>query len=532
MLLDDALSRALGIPRRLIHQAWTPGWTRQGQGDASRASVAHLRAGEEPSCSVWLPSPLWSWLVALAAVLGAPAPAAGAAAGGCRAGRHLDDVRRPGAGLPRPAVRLGCRCRSTTPTRPAPQIRLALTRAAAHRLAVPAASCSSTPVAPEAPGCRLPSLSDYVPGGVGSSVRLDRLRPARCRRELPVAALLAPLLRLRPAELRAAGGLDLPLLAGHEPQLLGRLRQHRRQARAAAAPDHARHRARHGARSGRRSGVDKIGFYGFSYGTYLGQVYATRYPQRGSAASCSTAWSTRSASGTPPTSTRTAASDRNMNLFWRYLASHPRAFHLGKRWRAVKRGYYRQLRRARPPARWPGAGSVPTSSPTRCSTPAYYVYDWVDAGLRLLRPRAPPPGRRPGRALPRRQHGRRQRASRSTTPCSARDAPWPGWARTRATRWAVHRRAPFLTWGNTWYNAPCLTWQAPPPPHAGRRPAGTVTTKILLINETRDAATPYAGALAVRRLFPSPRSSPASAAPRTRARCPGCRASTTPSRPT
>ena len=28
-------------------------------------------------------------------------------------------------------------------------------------------------------------------------------------------------------------------------------------------------------------------------------------------------------------------------------------------------------------------------------------------------------------------------------------------------------------------------------------------TKILLINETRDAATPYAGALATRRLFPS-----------------------------
>ncbi len=40
------------------------------------------------------------------------------------------------------------------------------------------------------------------------------------------------------------------------------------------------------------------------------------------------------------------------------------------------------------------------------------------------------------------------------------DAPWPNWARTRAASWAVHRRAPFLTWGNTWYNAPCLTWKA------------------------------------------------------------------------
>ena len=72
----------------------------------------------------------------------------------------------------------------------------------------------------------------------------------------------------------------------------------------------------------------------------------------------------------------------------------------------------------------------------------------------------------------------------------------------RRTAWAVHRRAPFLTWGNTWYNAPCLTWQAPR--HARLGVSGkAVTAKMLLISETRDAATPYSGALAVRKLFPS-----------------------------
>jgi hypothetical protein len=82
------------------------------------------------------------------------------------------------------------------------------------------------------------------------------------------------------------------------------------------------------------------------------------------------------------------------------------------------------------------------------------------------------------------------------------DVRWPGWAQTRRQSWAVHRQAPFLTWGNTWYNAPCLTWKAP----RHTRPAvsgSAVTSKILLISETRDAATPYSGALAVRRLFPS-----------------------------
>jgi hypothetical protein len=66
----------------------------------------------------------------------------------------------------------------------------------------------------------------------------------------------------------------------------------------------------------------------------------------------------------------------------------------------------------------------------------------------------------------------------------------------------VHKRAPFVTWNNTWYNAPCLTWKAP----KRIRPAvsgAQVTSRILLISETLDAATPYSGALAVRRLFPS-----------------------------
>ena len=79
---------------------------------------------------------------------------------------------------------------------------------------------------------------------------------------------------------------------------------------------------------------------------------------------------------------------------------------------------------------------------------------------------------------------------------------WPGWAKTRTDARLVHRRAPFVTWSNTWYNAPCLTWRAP----HGTRPSVSgraVTAKMLLVSETRDAATPYSGALTVRNLFPS-----------------------------
>jgi len=83
------------------------------------------------------------------------------------------------------------------------------------------------------------------------------------------------------------------------------------------------------------------------------------------------------------------------------------------------------------------------------------------------------------------------------------DVQWPKrWARWERDAWRQHRQYPFLTWGNTWYNAPCLNWTA----KAGTPTKVTgskVKSRILLISETFDAATPYSGSLAVRRLFPT-----------------------------
>jgi hypothetical protein len=83
------------------------------------------------------------------------------------------------------------------------------------------------------------------------------------------------------------------------------------------------------------------------------------------------------------------------------------------------------------------------------------------------------------------------------------DTQWPTDEAAVATdNWRYHRRAPFFTWGNAWFNAPCATWPAAagtPVPISGTGYGGPV----LLLNEEFDAATPYAGALAVRRLFPT-----------------------------
>jgi hypothetical protein len=81
------------------------------------------------------------------------------------------------------------------------------------------------------------------------------------------------------------------------------------------------------------------------------------------------------------------------------------------------------------------------------------------------------------------------------------DARWPtNWNRWRRDNWRLHARYPFFTWGNAWFNAPCVFWHAP----AGTpvRVNGRHVPGILLIDETLDAATPFAGSLEVRRRYP------------------------------
>jgi len=81
------------------------------------------------------------------------------------------------------------------------------------------------------------------------------------------------------------------------------------------------------------------------------------------------------------------------------------------------------------------------------------------------------------------------------------DTAWPTrWATWSRNSWTTFTRAPFSTWSNTWFNAPCLYWPAP-----AHRPAtidGRAAAGVLLIGETLDAATPFAGSLEVRRRYP------------------------------
>jgi hypothetical protein len=81
-----------------------------------------------------------------------------------------------------------------------------------------------------------------------------------------------------------------------------------------------------------------------------------------------------------------------------------------------------------------------------------------------------------------------------------RDAAWPrDWRQWRKDNWAVHAQAPFMTWSNAWYNAPCAFW-----PTGALRPVNVANDRVppvLVFQATDDAATPYRGGVTVHRLL-------------------------------
>ncbi|MFH8684999.1 alpha/beta hydrolase [Streptomyces lydicus] len=81
------------------------------------------------------------------------------------------------------------------------------------------------------------------------------------------------------------------------------------------------------------------------------------------------------------------------------------------------------------------------------------------------------------------------------------DTKWPtSWQKWDRDNTRIHQRAPFMTWANAWMNLPCATW-----PAKQQRPVEVGTGKglpsVLIVQSTRDAATPYDGAVELHKRF-------------------------------
>ncbi|GIM89108.1 peptidase [Paractinoplanes toevensis] len=245
----------------------------------------------------------------------------------------------------------------------------------------------------------------------------------------------------------------------------------------------------------------KINFYGFSYGSYLGQLYATRFPGNvrrmvldGVADPGRLGYRGQNLDQDP-------GFDRNMGLFFDWIAKHDDIYHLGTSGAAVERTYYAEEARLR---RAPAGGVIgPDELSDALLDAGYGVLGWADdaaAFAALINDDDPGPVKDLyDSAYPQEPGGDNGTAGYLATVCT--DSKWPRdyatWKRD-ATR--LHRVAPYETWANVWFNAPCLFWPARAADPA--RIDGGQAPPVLLLSETFDAATPFSGALEARRRFP------------------------------
>jgi pimeloyl-ACP methyl ester carboxylesterase len=245
-------------------------------------------------------------------------------------------------------------------------------------------------------------------------------------------------------------------------------------------------------------GQRQITYYGLSYGTYLGQVYATLFPSH-----------VRRHSNVDPRIGgyqtglgQDAPFNHNAQLWFRWLARHRQVFGLGANEGAVSRLFYATENRLR---RRPAGGTIgPDEWADAFLEVGYSDQEWQWLGqvfsawvhthsraaaneLVGLYRTADTPGED------------NDYAANLAVNCT--DSSWPHkWSVWNHDAQAISRRAPFIAWLNTWFSAPCIFWPAPPSQPV--RVNGKRIHSALLIDETLDGATPFEGSLEVRRLFP------------------------------
>ncbi|MET8155273.1 alpha/beta hydrolase [Sphaerisporangium sp. NPDC005289] len=254
----------------------------------------------------------------------------------------------------------------------------------------------------------------------------------------------------------------------------------------------------------RALGEDKISYLGYSYGTYLGSVYATLFPNRvrrlvlDSVVDPEGVWYDSNIA-------QDYSFDRRHRQFLAWVARHDDAYHLGDTETEVARAWYGMRRRL---GLRPAGGLVGPSELDDIYTVGGYtnaVWPLFAAVFSAYVKK----GRPEGLVAAYRRHVDHDAAAENNyavyLAVQCRDAAWPrDWARWQADTAKVNAKAPFMAWPNAWYNAPCAFW-----PEKGGTPVhvGDVAhlPSILLVQSRHDAATPYAGAVRVRERFPTAR---------------------------
>jgi pimeloyl-ACP methyl ester carboxylesterase len=253
-------------------------------------------------------------------------------------------------------------------------------------------------------------------------------------------------------------------------------------------------------------GQSQISYFGYSYGTYLGQVYATLFPHRvrrmvlDSTVNPKGAWWADNIG-------QDYAFEARLQAFFAWMAKYERVYHLGATAAEVSSKFY-QARGQLAAHPIPGPSGQPlvgadefddtmliggydnTYWPGLAAALAAYVNDHSTSQLLAQYD----------------QEGvqsENEFAVYNAVECS--DVNWPrSWATWNSQTRLVYATAPFEAWDNAWFNAACAFWPVKGPAKP-LQIKGAGLPGILMLQGTLDPATPYAGAQVAHSLLPSAR---------------------------
>ncbi|MER6248356.1 alpha/beta hydrolase [Streptomyces griseorubiginosus] len=246
-------------------------------------------------------------------------------------------------------------------------------------------------------------------------------------------------------------------------------------------------------------GAKKINYFGYSYGTYLGQIYAKFFPNRvrrlvlDSITNPDKVWYDGNIE-------QDYGFDARHKAFMAWIAKYDSTYKLGTDPAVVEAKWYTMQAEL---AKNPAGGKVGAAELVNLFiNGGYYNGYWpylAPVFAAYVNDHNPAPlvkafdtwGATDA-------SGDNGFSVYSAVQCQ--DVSWPrDWKQWEKDNWAVYKKAPFSTWANAWYNAPCAFW-----PTKTLKPVNVANSKlppVLLFQATNDAATPYQGGVTVHRLL-------------------------------
>ncbi|BBC31717.1 Hydrolase, alpha/beta domain protein [Streptomyces graminofaciens] len=246
-------------------------------------------------------------------------------------------------------------------------------------------------------------------------------------------------------------------------------------------------------------GAKKINYFGYSYGTYLGAVYAKLFPNRVRRAVLDSVVDPTGVWYEDNIQQDYAFNDRQRALM-AWIAKYDKTYKLGTDPEKIEAKWY-AMRSAL--AKKPAGGLVGASELEDTFIPGgYYNGYWptlAEAFSTYVNKKDVKPlvaAYKNFAAID--AGGDNGYSVYAAVQC--RDASWPrNWNQWRNDNWAVYKKAPFMAWNNAWYNAPCAFW-----PTKSLNPVDVSNTKVppvLIFQATDDAATPYEGGVITHHLL-------------------------------